>query len=43
MLGFIDAALGRKDDALQEGRRATQILPVEKDIMNGGGIWCIWR
>jgi hypothetical protein len=38
MLGFIDAARGRKDDALQEGRSATQILPVEKDIMNGGRI-----
>jgi hypothetical protein len=38
MLALIDAALERKDDALQEGRRATQLLPVEKDIMNGGRI-----
>jgi serine/threonine-protein kinase len=36
VLGLIDAALGRKKEALQEGRRAIELLPVEKDSMNGG-------
>jgi tetratricopeptide (TPR) repeat protein len=35
VLGLIDAALGRKEDALQEGRRAIELLPVEKDSING--------
>jgi eukaryotic-like serine/threonine-protein kinase len=35
LLGLIDAALGRKDQALREGRRAVQLLPVEKDAING--------
>jgi TolB-like protein/Tfp pilus assembly protein PilF len=35
VLGLIDAALGRKEDALTEGRRATELLPVEKDALNG--------
>ena len=35
MLGVIDAALGRKEDALREGRRAVELLPVEKDSING--------
>jgi len=34
-LGLIDAALGRKDEALREGRRAVELLPVEKDALNG--------
>jgi serine/threonine protein kinase/tetratricopeptide (TPR) repeat protein len=34
-LGLIDAALGRKADALQEGRRAVELLPVEKDALTG--------
>jgi tetratricopeptide (TPR) repeat protein len=34
-LGLIDAALGRKAEALQEGRRAVGLLPVEKDALNG--------
>jgi TolB-like protein/class 3 adenylate cyclase len=36
MLGIIDAALGRTEDALREGRRGTELLPVEKDWLNGG-------
>ena len=28
---LIDAALGNKEAALQEGRRAMELLPVEKD------------
>ena len=35
VLGVIDAALGRKEDALREGRRAVELLPVEKDSING--------
>jgi TolB-like protein/class 3 adenylate cyclase len=35
VLGLIDAALGRKEEALREGRRAVQLLPVEKDALNG--------
>src|SRR5881398_2097761 len=35
VLGVIDAALGRKDKALREGRRAVELLPVEKDSFNG--------
>jgi hypothetical protein len=34
-LGLIDAALGNKQAALQEGRRAMELLPVEKDSVNG--------
>ena len=32
---LIDAALGRKEEALREGRRAVELLPVEKDAING--------
>jgi serine/threonine-protein kinase len=35
VLGLIDAALGRKEDALREGRRTVELLPVEKDAING--------
>jgi serine/threonine-protein kinase len=35
VLGVIDAALGRKEEALHEGRRAVELLPVEKDPING--------
>jgi adenylate cyclase len=35
VLGLIDAALGRKDLALDEGRRAIALMPVEKDVYNG--------
>jgi len=38
VLGLIDAALGQKEQALQEGRHAIELLPVEKDTMNGGRI-----
>ena len=31
VLGLIDAALGRKEEALREGQRAVELLPVEKD------------
>jgi len=35
VLGLIDAALGRKEEALREGRRAVELLPVQKDAING--------
>jgi TolB-like protein/Flp pilus assembly protein TadD len=35
VLGLIDAALERKDLALDEGRRAIALMPVEKDVKNG--------
>jgi serine/threonine-protein kinase len=34
-LGLIDAGLGRKEDALREGRRAIELLPVGKDAVTG--------
>jgi serine/threonine-protein kinase len=35
VLGLIDAGVGRKDEALREGRRAVELLPVEKDPILG--------
>jgi TolB-like protein/class 3 adenylate cyclase/Tfp pilus assembly protein PilF len=35
VLGLIDAGLGRKEQALREGKRAVELLPVEKDSING--------
>jgi TolB-like protein/Tfp pilus assembly protein PilF len=35
VLGLIDAALGRNDLALDEGRRAIALMPLEKDAING--------
>jgi TolB-like protein/class 3 adenylate cyclase len=34
-LGMIDAMLGRKEDAIREGSRAVELLPVEQDSING--------
>jgi TolB-like protein/DNA-binding winged helix-turn-helix (wHTH) protein len=35
VLGLIDAALGRKEEALREGRRAVELVPIEKDAVVG--------
>jgi TolB-like protein/tRNA A-37 threonylcarbamoyl transferase component Bud32/Tfp pilus assembly protein PilF len=35
VLGLIDAGLGRKEEALREGRRAVELVPVEKDALVG--------
>jgi len=35
VLGLIEAALGRKEEALRQGRRAVELLPIEKDSING--------
>jgi TolB-like protein/class 3 adenylate cyclase/Tfp pilus assembly protein PilF len=38
VLGLIDAALGRKDDAIQEGTRAVALVPVSKDAIDGADL-----
>ena len=35
VLGLIDAGLGRKEEALREGRRALELLPAEKEALVG--------
>ena len=35
MLGIIDAGLGRKEEALREGRRAVELMPITKDRSDG--------
>jgi serine/threonine-protein kinase len=35
LLGIIDAALGRKEDAIREGRRASELLPISRDAIDG--------
>jgi serine/threonine-protein kinase len=35
VLGMTDAALGRKEDAIREGHRAVELLPVTKDAIVG--------
>jgi serine/threonine-protein kinase len=35
VLGMADAALGHKEDAIREGRRAVELLPVTKDSIDG--------
>jgi serine/threonine-protein kinase len=38
VLGQIDAALGRKEDAIREGDRAVELLPVAKDALIGDAL-----
>jgi TolB-like protein len=40
VLGLIDAALGRKEEALREGRRSVALLPTEQDAINGKRMIC---
>src|SRR5437764_200869 len=35
ILGMIDAGLGRKEEALREGRRAVELQPIAKDSTDG--------
>ena len=35
LLGMCDAGLGHKSDAISEGRRACDLLPITKDAMDG--------
>jgi hypothetical protein len=37
-LGLIDAGLGRKEEALREGRRAVELCPMEKDATQGSAM-----
>jgi TolB-like protein/Tfp pilus assembly protein PilF len=38
LLGMIDAGLGRKEEALREGRRACELLPISKDAIDGAAL-----
>jgi hypothetical protein len=38
LLGRVDAAFGRKEDAVREGRRACELLPLSKDAGAGAGL-----
>src|SRR5438874_9737523 len=48
VLGLIDAALGRKEEAIREARRSMELLPVAKDAVNGplmvqyAAVTCAW-
>jgi TolB-like protein/class 3 adenylate cyclase/Tfp pilus assembly protein PilF len=48
VLGMIDAALGKKGEAIREGQRAVELLPITKDALNGAlliqylAITCAW-
>jgi len=35
---MIDAGLGHKELALEEGRRAIALTPIEKDVLNGSRV-----
>ena len=35
LLGMINAGLGRKEEALRQGRRACELVPITKDAMDG--------
>ncbi len=35
LLAVADAGLGRKEEAIREGRRAVELLPITKDSLNG--------
>lgn len=39
-LGLIDAALGRKEEAITEARRAVEILPFSKHAREGPALVC---
>jgi TolB-like protein/class 3 adenylate cyclase len=38
MLGLMDAGLGRREDAIREGRRAAELTPVSKEALVGSAI-----
>lgn len=38
VLGMVDAALGRKEEALREGRRAVELFPFTRDAVTGAEI-----
>jgi tetratricopeptide (TPR) repeat protein len=42
VLGLIDAGLGRKEEALREGRRAVELAPMAKDSLDGADVLYIY-
>ncbi len=42
VLGLIDAGLGRKEEALREGRRALELAPMVKDSLDGVDVLYIY-
>jgi serine/threonine-protein kinase len=38
VLALIDAGLGKREEALREGQRAIELLPVAKDAINGANM-----
>ncbi|MBA2241642.1 MAG: tetratricopeptide repeat protein [Chthoniobacterales bacterium] len=48
VLGLIDAGLGRREEALREGRRAVELMPVAQDTITGSdmlalfAVICAW-
>lgn len=42
VLALIDAGLGRKEDALREGRRAMELMPADKEQVNGGHVQALF-
>jgi TolB-like protein len=38
VLGLIDAGLGRKKEAIREGRRAIELMPIAKDSIDGAEV-----
>ena len=38
LLGLIDAALGRKQEAISEGRQAVELVPITKNALDGADI-----
>jgi serine/threonine protein kinase/tetratricopeptide (TPR) repeat protein len=42
ILGLIDAALGRKEEALGEGRRALELSPIAKDSLDGADVLYVY-
>ena len=43
LLGLIDAGLGRKEEALREGRRAVELFPWKRIHSEGSVGWQIWQ
>ena len=39
-LGLVDAYLGRKEEAIREGRRAVELKPITKDAVDGAIMLC---
>jgi tetratricopeptide (TPR) repeat protein len=42
VLGLIDASLGRKEEALREGRRAVELAPIATNSFDGVDVLCVY-